>query len=174
MLVVGFRPTGLRVARNVEIGFDLGGQRPDCRPEAIVDLRKGFTRISSPEAGDVSDGMRAVEERPKFGDPGRIIRHRRAQLLHGRDMAFEVVAAHKRVGCEKPDPGAAAQFSGVRSGKEFLALAMRAGRRDRQHRRDFAGVEVIAGKPQGYECPAIGFRVGLHRGGCQAVHPGHR
>lgn len=96
------------------------------------------------------------------------------KLFHKGKVVCELVAVHQVVGGEKPNPGAAAQLSGMRPGKKLLAFAMRAGRLDRQHRRDFARVEVIAGKPQSHKRPAPGFCLSLHRGGCQAVHPGHR
>ena len=119
-------------------------------------------------------GVGALQDLAELSDPAFLASLGIEKLFHKGEVVCELVALHKCVGGEKPNPGAAAQFSGMQPGKELPAFAMRAGRGYRQHRRDFAGVEAVAGKPQGHKRPASGFCVSLHRGGCRAVRPGHR
>ena len=116
-------------------------------------------------------GLSALEDLAEFGDPAAIARRRTKQLLYESQMVLKIVAGHEFVGGEEPHSGAAAQISGVRSGKKLLALAMRAGRFDRQHRGDFVGVEIVAGEAQGHECFGVGIGLSLRRGGFQAASP---
>jgi hypothetical protein len=176
--MVGFAllnpPYELRTSPNPEIGFDVGGQWFDGRFEPIRDLRGGFSGVAVPEAGDVGAGMCAAQDVVEFSDPAGIGRLRVKQLMYEAQMVAKVVALHEIVGCEKPNSGASAQLSRVRPGDEFLAFAVGAGRRDRQDRRDFPRVEIVAGKAQRHERLAAGWGVNLHRGGCQAARPAHR
>ena len=118
--------------------------------------------------------MGAPEDIAELGDPTTIALCRIEKFLYEGQMVSKVVAAHEFVGGEKPNSGAAAQFSGVRPGKEFFAFAMRAGRLDRQDRRDFGRVEIVAREPQDYKGFAVGLVVNLRRRGCQAVRLARR
>jgi len=122
------------------------------------------------KAGNMGAGMRALQDIAKLGDSGP----RRKQLLHESQMALKIVAGHEFVGRQKPHSGAAAQIAGVRSGKERLTLAMRAGRLDRQDSGESVGVEIVAGEPQGHECFGVGIGLSLRRIGFQAARPAHR
>jgi hypothetical protein len=51
---------------NREIGFDVGGQWLCRQLEFSRDLRGGFAGIAAPKAGDVSAGVRALQDLAKF------------------------------------------------------------------------------------------------------------
>ena len=118
-------------------------------------------------------GVCAVQDVVEPPDPTAVPRLGTEKLSHKGEMIVEAIARHQPVGSEKPNPSAAEEPSGLWSGKELLAFAVRAGRRDRQHRGDFGGVEIVASEPQGYEGFAIGIFFSLRRGGCQAAGLAH-